>query len=66
MGEDLVLLTCGASLDVVCDPVVHPYPFCMSFGFANGFVSAGVSRCGVIVDEGHNESFLCVGRWGFF
>ena len=66
VGEDLVLLTCGASFDVVRNPVVHPYTFCVSLGFADGFVPAGMSRCRVVVDEGHDESFLCVGRWGFF
>ena len=66
MGENFVLLARGASLDVVRNPVVHSYPFCVGFGFADGFVPAGVSHCGVVVDEGHNESFLCIGRWGFF
>ena len=26
VGEDLILLTGGASLDVVCNPTVHPIP----------------------------------------
>ena len=66
MGKDFVLLACGASLDIVRNPVVHSYPLCVSFGFTDGFVPAGVSCRGVVMDEGHNESFLCVGRWGFF
>jgi len=26
VGEDLILLTSGASLDIVCNPTVHPIP----------------------------------------
>ena len=65
IGEDLVLLTRSVSFDVVCDPVVHPNPFCMCFGFTDSFVSAGVFCRRVVVDKGHDEPFLRVGSWGF-
>ena len=65
MGEDFVLLTRSASFDIVCDPIVHFNPFCVCFGFVDSLVSARVSCCGVVVNEGHNEPFLCIGRWGF-
>jgi hypothetical protein len=59
-----ILLASGASLDVVCDPLAHPWPLLVLFGFADCFVSSGVSCCSVVVDQGHDGSFLflCRGR----
>ena len=57
MSEDLILLADCASFDAVCYPLVHACPrqdFC---GFLDGFVVPWMSRCGVIVDQGHEVSF---------
>ena len=56
MGKDFVLLTYGASFDVVCDPFLHSQPVVEFLGFSECFVSAGVSGGHVIMYLGHDSS----------
>jgi len=53
VGEDLILLAGGASLDIVCDPAVHSIPWGMLFCLADGLVPSGVSHGVVIMNQGH-------------
>ena len=58
MGKDLVLLAVGASHDVVFNPLVHTVPLGYLSGFLYCLVLSRVAHCMVIVDQGHNRSFL--------
>ena len=49
MGLDLVLLAGGATLDVVCDPLVHFGPLIEFFDFSDSFISSGMSSSGVVM-----------------
>ena len=49
MGLDFVLLTGGASFDVVHDPLVHLWPLVEFLDFPDCFIPSGVSSSEVIV-----------------
>src|SRR6266850_5030053 len=55
MSNDFVLLASGTSFNIIGDPVIHPGPLVDFFGFSNGFISAQVSRCHMIMSVGHNR-----------
>jgi hypothetical protein len=61
MGEDFVLLASGTALDVLCYPLVHPWPGLVLFGFADGFISSWVSSRRVVVYQVHEVAFLLEG-----
>jgi len=61
--DDLVLLTCRASLDVFCDPRTHVWPPVISSGLSDCFVAAGVSSYKAFMDNSHNLSFNRKVRW---
>ena len=50
MGLDLVLLTCGASLDIVRDLLVHFRPLIEFLDFPKCFIPSGVSGGGMIME----------------
>ena len=50
MGLDFVLLACGASLDVVCDLLVHPGPLIEFFDFPKCFISSRMSSGRVVME----------------
>ena len=56
MCEDFVLLASGTSLDVVCDPFFHFRPPVSLLCFLKSFVPTWVSRCWVVMHEGHDAS----------
>jgi hypothetical protein len=60
-----ILLASGTSFDVVCDPLVHPWPLFVLFGFPDRFISPRVSRYLMVMDQGHNGAFLLF-REGWF
>ena len=49
MGLDFVLLAGCASLDIVCNPLVHFFPLIEFFSFSDCFVAAKVACCRVVV-----------------
>ena len=55
--KNLVLLTSGTPLDVVCDPFFHSRPPVFFLCSPEGFVSTWVSSCWMIVHKGHDASF---------
>ena len=63
MCEDLILLTRGTSLDVVCNPFLHLRPPVSFLRFPKGFVAAWMPCCWVVMHEGHDTSFYFKDRW---
>ncbi len=63
VSKDFVLLTVGASFDVIGYPLVHACPFEYLGGFSNGFVLSWVPGCGVIMDKGHQLLFGGFSGW---
>src|SRR6266403_6375818 len=66
VSHDFILLAGRAAFDVVCDPLPHPFPRENLRSLSDCFVSSGVSRSRVIVNEVHQSSFrgvwyLCSG-----
>ncbi len=62
MRDDLVLLAVSTSFYVIGYPLTHPRPIVCLACLPDGFVSPGVSGCGVVVYEHHQLSFGCFGR----
>jgi hypothetical protein len=60
MGEDLVLLAGRAALNVLGDPMVYPWPREVVFGLSDCLISAWVPHCRVVMDQGHQVTFLCL------
>ena len=58
MGHGFVLLTGGASLDVVCYPLSHPRPLGALPCLSKGLVSAGVSGGRMVMVDGHQGTFF--------
>jgi hypothetical protein len=53
MGKVLVLLAGHTPLDVLSNPVVHPWPEEAIFSLLDSFISAWMPGCGVIMDQDH-------------
>ena len=58
MGNGFVLLTDGASLDIVCHPLLHSGPLGTLTCLLKGFVSPRVSSGGVVVVNDHQGAFF--------
>jgi hypothetical protein len=59
MGEDLVLLAGRTALNILGDPMVHPWLKEAVSGLSDRFILAWVPHCGVVMDQGHQVTFLC-------
>ena len=57
MGQDLVLLAGCASFYIIGDPFLHLGPPVFFLRPPDGLVTAWVSRCGMVMHEGHNAPF---------
>src|SRR5258708_3570889 len=55
-----VLLTRRAPGDVVGNPGFHPFPDQVVLGLSESLVPSRVSCRGVVMDQGHKVSFLCL------
>jgi len=53
MGNGFVLLTDGASLDIVCHPLFHSRPLGMFMCLLKSLVPPGMPSRGVIMIDGH-------------
>ena len=65
MCERFVLLTFGASFDIVFDPFGHSGPPSDSFGGVDGPVSSCMCCCGFVVYQMQEVSFEFVIRWEY-
>src|SRR6266850_2704582 len=56
MSDNLVLLTNGASFNIISNPLIHCWPLIELFCFSDRFVLAWMSSCHVIVSMCHDRS----------
>src|SRR6267142_3651018 len=54
MSDDLILLTDSTAFDVISNPIIHRWPLIDLFCLSDGFVSAWMSSCHVIVSVCHD------------
>ncbi len=62
MGDSLVLLTGGASLDVVRHPLLHSRPLNMFTRLSKGLIPSRVASRGMVIVNGHQRTFLGSGE----
>ncbi len=62
MSQGFVLLTDGASFDIICDPFFHSRPLDVFTCLSKGLVSSQVSGRGVVMMNGHQGAFFKKGE----
>src|SRR5258708_22241175 len=65
MRKVFVLLARCTSGDVIGDPGFHSFPDQMVLGLPEGLIPSRVSCGGVVVDQGHQVSFLHFRGYGY-